>query len=145
MPLFSPWVVDQLFACYVRVLCAPLLSLTPVYLKGIIVKVMNKKLSGGKYYKAKGVVKEVVQKYGAKVRLNDSKAVLTLDQEDLETVIPKPGAAVLVVNGQYRGLEATLISLETDRFSCTVELQQGALKGKRAGGIAYEDICKLQI
>merc|ERR1712166_1401104 len=67
--------------------------------EGIIVKVMNKKLSGGKYYKAKGVVKEVVQKYGAKVRLNDSKAVLTLDQEDLETVIPKPGAAVLVVNG----------------------------------------------
>ena len=30
--------------------------------KGIVVKVMNKKLGDGKYYKAKGVVKEVVDR-----------------------------------------------------------------------------------
>ena len=30
--------------------------------EGIVVKVMNKKLGGGKYYKAKGVVKEVVDR-----------------------------------------------------------------------------------
>lgn len=41
---------------------------------------MNKKLSDGKFYKAKGVIKELVEKDVAKVRILDSKAVLRLHQ-----------------------------------------------------------------
>ena len=58
---------------------------------GIVVKCMHKSLADGKYYKKKGVVEEVVDKYGARVRLLEHKAVLKLDQEYLETVIPKVG------------------------------------------------------
>eukprot|EP00038_Savillea_parva_P013242 m.7738 g.7738 ORF g.7738 m.7738 type:complete len:406 (+) comp2473_c0_seq1:218-1435(+) len=112
---------------------------------GIIVKVVNKKVGGGKYYKAKGVVKEVIDRYGAKVRVMDPKATLTLDQDDCETVIPKPGRTVLVLNGPYAGTEATLVSIETDTFSCTVELTQGRDRGKVVPGLPYEDVCKLDV
>lgn len=111
--------------------------------KGIVVKVMNKKLANGKYYKAKGVVKEVVKRYGAKLAMLDSKAVMTIDQDELQTVLPKLGGAVLIVNGRHRGTEATLDSIQEDKFSCTVVLSEGANRGKKVSGIEYEDVCKL--
>jgi DNA/RNA-binding protein KIN17 len=102
-------------------------------------------VGGGKYFKAKGVVKEVVDRYGAKIRILDPKATLTLDQDDCETVIPKAGRPVLVVNGQHAGVEATLRSIETDRFSCTVELVNGRNRGQIVSGIPYEDVSKLHV
>ena len=123
--------------------------------RGIVVKCVHKELAGGKYYKQKGTVEEVVDVYGAKVRLLDAPTVLRLDQEFLETVIPKvrrsvardgagwagaaplPGGAagqiggdVLVVNGPYAGLPARLEALDVDRFCATVKL----LEVGRAGG-----------
>eukprot|EP00041_Stephanoeca_diplocostata_P006581 m.89052 g.89052 ORF g.89052 m.89052 type:complete len:432 (-) comp16436_c0_seq2:154-1449(-) len=120
--------------------------------KGIVVKVLNKKLAGGKYYKCKGVVIEVVQRYGGKIRVqpsdpSESAKLLTLDQNDVETVIPKAGGLVLVVNGVYRGYEATLEAIHTKTFSCTIKLHSdsGAHGGKVVSDVAYEDICKLQL
>lgn len=56
---------------------------------GIVVKIVNKKLGGGKYFKKKGVVLSVIDRYVGEVSVLDMSAVLKLDQEDLETVIPK--------------------------------------------------------
>jgi len=112
---------------------------------GIVIKVMNKKVGGGKYHKAKGVVKEVIDRYGAKVKVFDPKATLTLDQDDCETVIPKAGRAVLLVNGPHAGIEAKLLSIEADSFSCTVELSEGSRRGQTVRGVPYEDVCKLHI
>ena len=56
---------------------------------GIVVKIMNKRLSDGRFYKQKGTVLRVVDDYVGEVKLNDSGAVIRLDQADLETVIPK--------------------------------------------------------
>jgi DNA/RNA-binding protein KIN17 len=70
---------------------------------GIVVKIINKKIGEGKYYKQKGVVKAVLSsdEFVGDVLLPCG-SVLRLDQEDLETVIPKVGGAVLVVNGVGR-------------------------------------------
>ncbi|XP_067024920.1 DNA/RNA-binding protein KIN17-like isoform X1 [Acropora muricata] len=111
-------------------------------IKGIIVKVVTKKL-GERYYKKKGVIQDVQNLFAAVVKLLDSGDIIRLDQEHLETVIPALGKVVMVVNGAYRGSVASLVSLDEKSFSVTVELQKGPNRGKRIEKIPYEDICKL--
>ncbi|XP_053262794.1 DNA/RNA-binding protein KIN17 [Podarcis raffonei] len=108
----------------------------------IVVKIITKKL-GEKYHKKKAVVKEVIDKYTAVVKVIDSGDKLKLDQTHLETVIPAPGKKVLVLNGGYRGNEATLESIHEKKFSATILIETGPLKGRKVEGIPYEDISKL--
>ncbi|MBA7573361.1 hypothetical protein ES708_15157 [subsurface metagenome] len=76
--------------------------------EGIIVKVMSKGLADKGYYKQKGTVKKVIDKYVGEIEMLDSKHVLRVDQEELETVIPQIGGLVRIVNGAYRGSNARL-------------------------------------
>ncbi|NXF27307.1 KIN17 protein, partial [Rhodinocichla rosea] len=108
----------------------------------IIVRIVTKKLAG-KYHKKKAVVKEVIDKYAAIVRVIDSGDKLKLDQTHLETVIPAPGKKVLVLNGGYSGNEGILESINEKRFSVTITIDSGPLKGRRVEDIQYEDVSKL--
>uniref|UniRef100_A0A6I8P4C7 DNA/RNA-binding protein KIN17 n=1 Tax=Ornithorhynchus anatinus TaxID=9258 RepID=A0A6I8P4C7_ORNAN len=108
----------------------------------IVVKIMTKRL-GEKYHKKKAVIKEVIDKYTAVVKMIDSGDKLKLDQTHLETVIPAPGKKVLVLNGGYRGNEGTLDSINEKTFSATIIIETGPLKGRRVEGIQYEDISKM--
>ncbi|XP_067391048.1 DNA/RNA-binding protein KIN17 isoform X1 [Emydura macquarii macquarii] len=108
----------------------------------IVVKIVTKKL-GEKYHKKKAVVKEVIDKYTAVVKMIDSGDKLKLDQTHLETVIPAPGKKVLVLNGGYRGNEGILESINEKNFSATIIIESGPLKGRRVESIQYEDISKL--
>ncbi len=105
--------------------------------KGIVVKIVTKSL-GDKYYKQKGYVKEVVDRYAAIVVLINTTAKIKLDQEHLETVIPAVGKPVLVVNGRRRGEEATLESVDFDSFSAIVRFRDGA-----TSQLPYEHFSKL--
>ncbi|KAG0716973.1 DNA/RNA-binding protein KIN17 [Chionoecetes opilio] len=109
------------------------LWLTP----GIVVKVVTKDL-GSKYYKQKGVVKEMAGKYCGIVRLLDCNTRLKLDQTHLETVIPSAGRPVLVVAGSRRGTQAYFHSIQEDSFSATLDFE-----GKLVSGIPYEQFSKL--
>lgn len=53
---------------------------------GIVVKVLNKKVGGGKYYKKKGRIRKVIERYVGEVKMLDTGDRLRVDQEDLETV-----------------------------------------------------------
>lgn len=53
---------------------------------GVVVKVMNKKVGGGKYYKKKARLRKVVERYVGEVKMLDSGDRLRVDQDDLETV-----------------------------------------------------------
>lgn len=110
--------------------------------KGIVVKVMLKRL-GEKYYKKKGYVKDVQDLYTGIVKMLDSGDTLKVDQTHVETVIPAIGKPVLIVNGAYRGEEATLESIDEKKFCCSLRLSQGLLKGRIVPGVQYEDISKL--
>uniref|UniRef100_A0A8C5UVY7 DNA/RNA-binding protein KIN17 n=1 Tax=Microcebus murinus TaxID=30608 RepID=A0A8C5UVY7_MICMU len=103
----------------------------------IIVKIITKKL-GDKYHKKKGIVKEVIDKYTAVVKMIDSGDKLKLDQTHLETVIPAPGKRILVLNGGYRGNEGTLESINEKTFSATIVIETVKLKE-----FNIEDISKL--
>lgn len=65
---------------------------------GIVVKIMNKKVGDGKYYKKKGVIISVIDKYVGELSVLDCNAILKLDQEHLETVIPKVRAGLSFVD-----------------------------------------------
>lgn len=109
----------------------------PWLIEDIVVKVVTKDL-GSKYYKQKGIVKEVVGKYAAIVRLLDCNTKLKLDQTHLETVIPSVGRAVLVVAGPRRGSQAMLHSIQEESFSATLDFE-----GQLVPGIPYEQFSKL--
>ncbi|XP_072178264.1 DNA/RNA-binding protein KIN17-like [Diadema setosum] len=107
--------------------------------EGIVVKVTTKRL-GEKYFKKKGVVKEVLNYYTGVIKLLDSGAKIKVDQAHLETVIPGIGKPVCILNGRHRGVKGTMHSLDEKNFCVSVETDSG----KVIDGLPYEDISKLQ-
>ncbi|XP_021762367.1 KIN17-like protein [Chenopodium quinoa] len=111
--------------------------------EGIVVKVMSQKLAEKGYYKKKGVVKKVIEKYVGEIEMLDTKHVLRVDQAELETVIPQIGGLVKIVNGAYRGMNARLLSINTDKYCAKVQIEKGLYDGRVLQAVDYEDICKL--
>lgn len=108
---------------------------------GIIVKVIHKKLDD-RYYKKKGEVLDVKDKFEAIVEMIDTGDKLKIDQDHLETVIPNIGKQVIIVNGAYAGSEATLTDVNFDEFHATVTITNGPFKGRKVEKIRYDDICR---
>lgn len=110
--------------------------------EGIVVKLITKAL-GEKFYKQKGVVVEVMDRYCAKIKLLDTGEKVKIDQVHVETVIPAVGKPVRVLNGAYRNSKAILTNVDQDRFCCTIEIAAGPLKGRVINRVQYEDISKI--
>ena len=91
------------------------------------------------YYKRKGIVQEVATAFVAEVCMLESRDVLRIDQAQLETVLPSPGGAVLVLMGQHAGARATMLGVDTQRFKAQVQLQGGTELW-----LDYDYVCKLQ-
>ncbi|CAG9539421.1 unnamed protein product [Cercopithifilaria johnstoni] len=108
--------------------------------EGIIVKITTKKF-GNDFYKAKGVIKQLVDDFTA--ILDVKGCSLRVNQENLETVIPAVGRAMLVVNGAYRGTKAVLQAIEEKKFAVILRLDESLAKG-RVLCLPYEDACKLK-
>ncbi|OMO58513.1 hypothetical protein COLO4_34579 [Corchorus olitorius] len=111
--------------------------------EGIIVKVMSKALAQKGYYKQKGVVRKAIDKYVGEIEMLESKHVLRVDQQELETVIPQIGGIVRIVNGAYCGSNARLLGVDTDKFCAKVQIEKGVYDGRVIKAIEYEDICKV--
>ncbi|KAF8092108.1 hypothetical protein N665_0424s0040 [Sinapis alba] len=111
--------------------------------QGIVVKVMSKALADKGYYKQKGMVRKVIDNYVGEIEMIDSKHMLRVDQEELETVIPQIGGLVKIVNGAYRGSNAKLLGVDTEKFCAKVQIEKGVYEGRVIKSIEYEDICKL--
>jgi DNA/RNA-binding protein KIN17 len=114
-------------------------------LAGIVVKVINKKLANGKYYKQKGVVQRVEDTFAGVVKMMTQEQdggggdLLKLDQEDLETVVPDVGGIVLLVNGPHRGRRGTVATINIDDFCADIRTTDGDM----LCGIQYEDFSRL--
>ncbi|XP_073035975.1 KIN17-like protein [Primulina eburnea] len=111
--------------------------------EGIVVKVMSKALADKGYYKQKGFVRKVIDKYVGEIEMLENKHVLRIDQEELETVIPQIGGLVKIVNGAYRGENARLLAIDTERFCAKVRVEKGLYDGRVLKAVEYEDLCKL--
>lgn len=110
--------------------------------EGIVVKLTTKAL-GDKFYKQKAIVVEIVDKYGAKVKMLETGEKVKVDQSHCETVIPTCGKLVRVLNGAYRGSRAYLHEIDEENYCVTIEIASGPLKGRQLKNIQYEDISKV--
>ena len=62
--------------------------------------------------------------------------------KDLETVIPPVGRPLRLLAGAHKGEMATLRRIDEANFCVEVELEGD---GRLLKGIAYEDVCKVQV
>mmetsp|Transcript_23960 Transcript_23960/g.42881 ORF Transcript_23960/g.42881 Transcript_23960/m.42881 type:complete len:434 (-) Transcript_23960:131-1432(-) len=115
--------------------------------RDILVRIISKKLANGEYYKRKAIVDKVIDQYEAEVEVLESSRkakdggdILRIDQDDLETVIPKElGEKVRIVNGRYRGKKARVEKL--DKQKCRGELS--LVEDDRIVVLDYEDFSKI--
>ena len=115
--------------------------------RDIVVRIISKKLANGEYYKRKAIVDKVIDKYEAEVEVLESSRkardggdVLQIDQDDLETVIPKElGEKVRIVNGKYRGKKARVEKLDKKEYRAELKLTED----DRIVTLDYEDFSKM--
>eukprot|EP01061_Rhynchopus_euleeides_P025357 TRINITY_DN40977_c0_g1_i1.p2 TRINITY_DN40977_c0_g1~~TRINITY_DN40977_c0_g1_i1.p2 ORF type:complete len:198 (+),score=69.58 TRINITY_DN40977_c0_g1_i1:72-596(+) len=99
---------------------------TPWVCPGIVVKVVNQKLSDGRFHNKKGVVEETsAGGFVAHVRITDPPALVKLDQAHLQTVIPKIGGRVVIVAGPQKGTRGEIVEVKTDKFTAVVQGKGG--------------------
>lgn len=115
-------------------------SQRPWIIEGILVKMINKEVGDGSFHGKKGKILKVLDGYGARVQMIDSKAVLEVDQDDLQTVIPKPGGEVVLLRSPHRGLRAIVKSINIDSFSITATLTES---GEQTPNIEYEAVSRV--
>ena len=111
-------------------------------MKGIVVKVMDKNISNGIFYKKKGYVKKVIDKYGGKIVMDSGEKII-LDQKLLETVIPKAGSSskIMILYGPMRGLTGYVHELLLDEYKASIQLEDRNDFIK----LEYEHISKIHI
>ena len=115
--------------------------------RNIVVRIISKKLSGGKYYKRKGVIIRVIDRYMAEVEILDTAPdakdggdLIRIDQDDLETVVPKEGKECRILNGRGRGKRAEVISLDKAKYRGTLKILDS---GEIVEKMHYEDFSKI--
>lgn len=115
--------------------------------RNIVVRIISKKLSGGKYYKRKGVIIRVIDRYMAAVEILDTSPdakdggdLIRIDQDDLETVVPKEGKECRILNGRGRGKRAEVVSLDKAKYRGTLKILDS---GEIVEKMHYEDFSKI--
>lgn len=113
--------------------------------EGILVRIITRKLAGGRYYKRKAVVNSLLDKFTAQIETldtvrdrGDGGDVIRIDQDALETVVPKIGKNVKILNGEGRGHVAELVSTEKKECKAVLKLRSGDVLEK-----AYDDFSKV--
>ncbi|KAJ4847304.1 hypothetical protein Tsubulata_043585 [Turnera subulata] len=88
----------------------------------IRVRVISKDLKGGKLYLKKGEVVDVVGPYMCDVSMDESRELVErVDQDFLETALPRSGGPVLVLYGKYKGVCGNLVKKDLDKEVGVVE------------------------
>lgn len=90
----------------------------------IRVRIIDKRIGGGKLYLKKGTVMDVRPDGSCDVRLEEGgRGAVTVHQDQLETVVPKePGAGVMVVAGEHRGRRGRLLQANKSSGAAALQL-----------------------
>lgn len=108
-------------------------------MKGIEVQITNKTVGNGQFYGKKGIVFDVIEEFGAKVRVCGTGVELQLDQDDLETVIPGSEASVVILRGEFKSRRAVITKWNEERKMAIIKLEgSGEIRKCK-----YKHICKI--
>ncbi|KAI0519448.1 hypothetical protein KFK09_006896 [Dendrobium nobile] len=86
----------------------------------IRVRIVSKKF-GGKLYLKKGEVVDVVGPTTCDIRMDENgELVQGVDQEILETALPKRGGSVLILYGKHKGVYGSLVERDSEKETALV-------------------------
>ena len=97
---------------------------------------------GTEFYKKKAIVEKLVDEFGAVIRMMDSGARVKVDEQHLETVVPREGSRVAVLKGMYRGRKATITQVDVDREKVSLQVDNASIGG-RTVQMSFDDVSKL--
>jgi G patch domain/KOW motif-containing protein len=87
------------------------------------VRIVDKRIQGGRLYLKKGCVLDVAPDGSCDVRLEEGRQVVTAHQDQLETVVPQEvGAAVMVVQGRHKGRKGRLLQVSLSSGAAALQL-----------------------
>nr|GMC46554.1 protein MOS2 [Ipomoea batatas] len=82
----------------------------------IRVRVISKALKGGKLYLKKGEVVDVVGPSTCDISMDESRELIQgVNQNQLETALPRRGGPVLVLCGRHKGVYGSLVERDTEK------------------------------
>ncbi|KAI3468471.1 hypothetical protein Pfo_025134 [Paulownia fortunei] len=82
----------------------------------IRVRIISEELKGGRLFLKKGVVVDVVGPGMCDISIDESRELVQgVDQELLETALPKHGGPVLVLYGRHKGVYGSLLERDSDK------------------------------
>lgn len=82
----------------------------------IRVRIISKNLNGGRLYLKKGEVVDVVSPTTCDISMDENRELIQgVDQELLETAIPRRGGPVLVLYGKHKGVYGSLVERDTEK------------------------------
>ncbi|XP_077248299.1 D111/G-patch domain-containing protein [Tasmannia lanceolata] len=82
----------------------------------IRVRIVSKDFRGGRFYLKKGEVMDVVGPTTCDISMDENKAIIQgVDQDILETALPKRGGPVLVLYGKHKGVFGNLVERDMDK------------------------------
>ncbi|XP_031118871.1 protein MOS2-like [Ipomoea triloba] len=82
----------------------------------IRVRVISKTLKGGKLYLKKGEVVDVVGPSTCDISMDESRELIQgVNQNQLETALPRRGGPVLVLCGRHKGVYGSLVERDTEK------------------------------
>ncbi|CAH2035211.1 unnamed protein product [Thlaspi arvense] len=89
----------------------------PSWLRSHIkVRIVSKDLKGGRLYLKKGVVVDVVGPTTCDITMDETQELVQgVDQELLETALPRRGGPVLVLSGKHKGVYGNLVEKDLDK------------------------------
>ncbi|XP_068953354.1 G-patch domain and KOW motifs-containing protein [Petaurus breviceps papuanus] len=103
------------------------------------VRCVDRRLHGGRYYRAKMTVEDVVGPDTCVCRTDEGRLLEGLRERMLETLIPREDKAwVMVVLGPHRGRLGRLLTRDTERARALVQLQEGDAVLQ----LDYEAVCQ---
>jgi len=111
---------------------------TPWITENIVVKIIDKSIGKGKYYKKKAIIHKIHNNYVAEIKIIDSGDIMKIDQANLETVIPNINGKVLLLIGKYKGEKGIMRGLYIDEGKASIEVSDG-----RVLKVPYEGFSKI--
>nr|CAZ44329.1 putative MOS-2 like protein [Raphanus sativus] len=89
----------------------------PSWLRSHIkVRIVSKQLKGGRLYLKKGKVVDVVGPTTCDITMDETQELVQgVDQELLETALPRRGGPVLILSGKHKGVYGNLVEKDLDR------------------------------
>lgn len=96
-------------------------------------------IKDGKYYTLKGIVDDVIDKYRFTMRMDNDSQMLTLYEDECETVIPKKGQFITILRGDNKNEKALVLTKNKMEHCATVQLQHDLSIVK----CHFDDICAI--